>query len=59
MSNKVQEFLDWFNRNNTQIVWFLIGFFIYGAIDSFSQGNWSGVAINLLFAAMNYFINRK
>ena len=52
-------FFDWFSRNNTQIVWFLIGWFMYGAVDNFGQGNWYGMCLNLLFAALNYFINRK
>lgn len=52
-------FLNWFSRNNTQIVWFLIGFFIANAVECFSRGNWYGMLLNLAFAAMNYFINRK
>jgi hypothetical protein len=52
-------FFAWFQNNSTQIAWFLIGFFIYGALDNFARGNWTGMAINLLFAGMNYFINRK
>jgi hypothetical protein len=55
----MKSFFAWFQDNSTQIAWFLIGFFIYGAVDNFARGNWTGAAINLLFAGMNYFINRK
>jgi hypothetical protein len=55
----MKNFFAWFQDNSTQIAWFLIGFFIYGAIDNFARGNWTGAGINLLFAGMNYFINRK
>jgi hypothetical protein len=55
----VRKFFAWFQNNSTQIAWFLIGFFIYGAIDNFGRGNWYGMVVNLLFAAMNYLINRR
>jgi hypothetical protein len=55
----MKSFFAWFQDNSTQIAWFLIGFFIYGAVDNFARGNWTGAGINLLFAGMNYFINRK
>jgi hypothetical protein len=55
----MKSFFTWFQDNSTQIAWFLIGFFIYGALDNFARGNWIGAGINLLFAGMNYFINRK
>ena len=55
----MKSFFAWFQNNSTQIVWFLIGFFIYGAVDNAARGNWYGASVNLLFAAMNYFINRK
>jgi len=55
----MKKFFEWFQNNSTQITWFLIGFFIYGAINNFARGDWTWVGINLMFAAMNYFINRK
>jgi hypothetical protein len=55
----MKKIFAWFQDNSTEISWFLIGFFIYGAIDNFGRGNWVGTGINLLFAGMNYFINRK
>jgi hypothetical protein len=55
----MKKFFEWFQDNSTQIAWFLIGFFIYGAVDNAARGDWVGMAINLLFAGMNYFINRK
>jgi hypothetical protein len=55
----MKSFFAWFQDNSTQVAWFLIGFFIYGAVDNFVRGNWTGAGINLLFAGMNYFINRK
>jgi hypothetical protein len=55
----MKNFLAWFQNNSTQIAWFLIGFFIYGAVENAARGNWSGAGINLFFAGMNYFINRK
>jgi hypothetical protein len=55
----MKEFFAWVQNNSTQIAWFLIGFFIYGAVDNAMRGNWTGAGINLLFAGMNYFINRK
>ena len=57
--NNMDSFFNWFSRNNTQIVWFAIGFFIASAIDCAGRGNWNGVGLNLVFAALNYFINRK
>ena len=55
----MKKIFEWFQDNSTQIAWFLIGFFVYGAVDNAARSNWTGAGINLLFAAMNYFINRK
>jgi hypothetical protein len=51
----MKSFFAWFQDNSTQIAWFLIGFFIYGAIDNFARGNWTGAGA----VCMNYFINRS
>jgi len=55
----LENFRQWYLKNQNKITWFLIGFFIYGALDNFARGNWTGMAINLLFAGMNYVINRR
>lgn len=55
----MNEFLNWFNRNNLQIVWFLVGFFVCQAFVEFSIGNWNGALLALAFAGANYYVNRE
>lgn len=50
---------QWFTRNNLQITWFLVGFFISQAAEAFARGDWNGVMLALAFAVANYYINRS
>jgi hypothetical protein len=34
----MKSFFAWFQNNSTQIAWFLIGFFVYGAVDNVAIG---------------------
>jgi hypothetical protein len=54
----MQKYFKWFAKNNLQIVWFLVGFFISQAIEAFARGDWNGVLLALAFAGANYYINR-
>lgn len=55
----MNKFIEWFNCNNLQIVWFLVGFFISQAFTEFAVGNWNGALLALAFAGANYYVNRQ
>jgi hypothetical protein len=46
----------WYIKNQIEITWFLIGFLIAAAVNSFGKGNWDDMAFSLLLAAANYIL---
>ena len=50
---------DWYLKNQNNITWFMIGFLIAAALNSFSQGNYGDTAFSLALAFANYYINKN
>ena len=55
----MQKLINWFNENNLQINWFLIGYFFSIGLSAFADGNYGGALIGFGFAALNYVLNRN
>jgi hypothetical protein len=50
----MDKFIYWFNRNYTQITWFLIGWLVQAAMIQFSRGDYIGALFDLGLAYFNY-----
>jgi len=46
--------VQWYNRNYTQITWFIVGWLTMCALTDFSKGDWFAVAWDLGLAWLNY-----
>ena len=55
----LDNFRRWYLNNQNEITWFLIGFLIAAAINSFSQGNYTDSLFSLVLAFANYYLNKK
>lgn len=53
--NKIRQ---WYLANYLQITWFVIGFLIAAAMESFSKGNIGDAAFSLVLAFANYYISK-
>jgi hypothetical protein len=49
----------WYLRNQNEITWFLIGFLIAAALESFSKGEYADAGFSLLMAWANYYLNKQ
>ena len=55
----MNKFRSWYLSNATEITWFIIGFLIAAALDSFGKGDFESAAFSLLLAFANYYMNKK
>jgi hypothetical protein len=55
----LDNFRNWYLKNQNEITWFLIGFLIATAISSFSKGAYDDAGFSLLMAFANYYLNKK
>lgn len=55
----LDQFRDWYFKNQNEITWFLIGFLIAAAINSFSIGEYADSAFSLVLAFANYYLNKR
>ena len=49
----------WFYRNQTEIVWFIIGFLVSNGITDLAFQNYGGAAISFGLAFFNYVLNKR
>jgi hypothetical protein len=49
----------WFQRNYTELTWFIIGWLSLDLIHEFGQGNWAGVLFDAVLIAINYHLNKR
>jgi hypothetical protein len=54
----MKNFFKWFQKNNVQIAWFLIGYFVSVGLRALAEGNYVGALIGFGFAGLNYVFNR-
>ena len=55
----MDKFNRWWNINQIEIQWFIIGWCLSTAISDFARGDWFGVALNLSLAYINYYLNKR
>lgn len=55
----LDNFREWYLKNQNEITWFIIGFLIAAAISSFSKGEYADMAFSLVLAWANYFLNKQ
>lgn len=55
----MKKLFAWFQDNNLQIAWFLIGYFVSIGLNALAEGNWGGALLGFGFAGLNYVLNRK
>ena len=50
----MNDFRNWYIRNQDAITWFLIGWLAMGCIDSLSRGQYGWAALDVVLIYMNY-----
>lgn len=55
----LKQFRSWYLNNAVEITWFIIGFLIAAALDSFGKGNYTDAGFSLVLAFANYYLNKK
>ena len=55
----LDRFRLWYFKNQNEITWFLIGFLIAAALNSFSKGEYTDMTFSLVLAWANYYLNRR
>jgi hypothetical protein len=55
----LDQFREWYFRNQNEITWCLIGFLVASAVSSFSKGEYADMTFSLLLAFANYYLNKK
>ena len=53
----MNNFRNWYRRNQTEITWFLIGWMTISALQCLGQGDYIGAALSGGFAFLNYKMN--
>ena len=55
----LNNFRNWYLRNQNEITWALIGFLIASAVSSFSRGEYADMSFSLVLAYANYYLNKQ
>ena len=55
----LENFRQWYLRNQVQITWFLIGWLVLGGIYDFGRGNYTGAILLWVIALVNYVFVKK
>jgi hypothetical protein len=55
----LENFKNWYNRNYTEITWFLIGFLTWAGLNDLSQGDYTGAIISFGVAYINYLFVKR
>jgi hypothetical protein len=55
----LENFRQWYLKNQNEITWFLIGFLIAATAHSFNKGEYADAGFSLLMAFANYLLNKK
>jgi hypothetical protein len=52
----VETITQWYEKNNVEITWFLIGILLIGTLDSLEKREYWSAGINFFFLIANYFL---
>lgn len=55
----MNKFVQWYNRNYTEITWFLIGFLVMSGVSDLGEANYTGALISFGVAGLNYLFVKK
>lgn len=55
----MNKFMLWYNRNYTEITWFIIGFLVMAGLTDASRGDYTGAIISFGIAWLNYLFSKK
>lgn len=55
----MDKFIAWYQRNYTEISWFLIGFLVMSGLQALKQGDMSGAVFAFALAGLNYWMDRR
>ena len=50
---------QWYEENNVEITWFLIGMLSVGTLDQLAKGQYALAAINFLLIVANYLLRKE
>jgi hypothetical protein len=56
---KMNKFRAWYQKNVTEINWFVIGVLTATGIERFGQGDFDAALVFWAIAFANYYLNRK
>lgn len=54
----IQQFRNWYVRNQDAITWFLIGWLTFGMLDSLVQRDYVGAVIQAVLIWVNYKLSK-
>jgi len=55
----MNKFRQWYQRNFTEINWFIIGILAAAGAEKFSQGEFDAALVFWAIAVANYYLNRR
>ena len=51
--------MQWYNRNYTEITWFVIGLLTWAGLQDLSQGDYFGAMLSFGISYLNYYISKR
>lgn len=52
----MSKFASWWNRNDSNITWFLIGWITWGFTDALARGNYAFAVLDAVLIVANYMM---
>ena len=51
--------INWYHRNYTEITWFIIGFLVMAGFNDLGNDNYTGALISFALAYINYLFSKR
>ena len=55
----IGKLVQWYEENNVEITWFLIGILSVGTLDQLAKGQYWSAAINFFLIVVNYLLRKE
>lgn len=55
----LDNFVNWYRRNDIEITWFIIGFLAMDLLVQLGRGNWIGCLISAALITLNYKLVKR